>query len=76
VISFDLPERSTVDLAIYDVLGRKVVDLLDEEVDAGTHNLYWTNEGASGVYFIRFQAVSVGVPMERYIATKKCIALK
>jgi hypothetical protein len=56
-IKYDLPEPSHVSLVIYDVLGRKVVELVNSVKEAGYHSATW-NAGnvASGVYFARFTA--------------------
>lgn len=58
-ISFDLPEPSSVRVAIYDLLGREVANLFDGSTTAGRHNFAWdgrTISGTlvpSGTYFIR-----------------------
>ncbi|MBI5470860.1 MAG: T9SS type A sorting domain-containing protein, partial [Ignavibacteriae bacterium] len=56
-IKFDLPEASHITLAVYDVLGRKVAELVNGQVVEGYHTATW-NAGsvASGVYFARFTA--------------------
>jgi len=52
---FDLPEPSIVSLVVYDVLGRKVAELLNASRDAGHHSVTWNaKDVASGVYFARF----------------------
>jgi hypothetical protein len=57
-IKYDLPEQSHVSLVIYDVLGRKVVELENGVKGGGYHLATW-NAGnvASGVYFARFTAM-------------------
>ena len=56
-IPFDLPEDARVSLAIYDLLGRKVVTVLDEDVLAGRHQVVYVPNGlASGVYFYELRA--------------------
>lgn len=56
-IKFALPEESNVSLVVYDVLGRKVVDLVNGKHEAGYHSATWDASGvASGVYFARFTA--------------------
>jgi hypothetical protein len=58
-IKYDLPEQSHVSLVIYDVLGRKVVELENGVKDAGYHNVQWSTDNgqlSSGVYFARFVA--------------------
>jgi len=54
-ISFDLPQASVVTLKVYDILGREVATLLeDQEVEEGTQEVAFDGTGqASGVYFYR-----------------------
>jgi|GEM_PF-1185515 len=55
-IRFDLPEDTHAYMDIYDILGRRVRILLDEELTAGTHSLTFDAAGlASGVYFYRMK---------------------
>ena len=55
-IRFDLPEDTHAYMDIYDILGRRVRILLDEEMAAGTHSLTFDATGlASGVYFYRMK---------------------
>jgi hypothetical protein len=69
-IAFDLPEDSRVSLKIYDVLGRQVATLLDEQMQAGRHIVSWNAEGMpSGVYFTRLDA-------GRFSGTRKLILMK
>jgi PKD repeat protein len=75
VISFSLPVRSMVTLSIYDVLGRRIMTLLDEEQPPGTHWVGWdgTDERgvsmATGIYFYR---IATG----RFSSTRKMLLLK
>jgi len=56
-IKFDLPEASNVSLVVYDVLGRKVVELADGFFEAGYQSATWNaKDAASGVYFAQFKA--------------------
>ena len=44
-------------LKVYDVLGREVAILVNEEMDPGSHEVMWDASGfASGIYFYRFQS--------------------
>ena len=58
-IKFDLTDASLVRLAIYDMLGRQVDVLINQQLGAGTHNISF-NAGnlASGIYFYRLEAGS------------------
>jgi len=54
VISYQLPVNSKVILGIYDILGREVGKLVDEEQEAGKHEVRFNGTGlASGVYIVR-----------------------
>lgn len=61
-IRFELPEQSLVTIKIYDITGREVEVLLNEEKPSGSHIIYWNgrdNSGriaASGIYTYRFTA--------------------
>jgi hypothetical protein len=58
-IRYELPERGQVSLKVFDVLGREVVTLVNEEKDPGSHSAVWNaRDAASGVYFYRLQAGS------------------
>ena len=52
-VSFALPEKSKVNVVIYDVSGRLVEVLAQTEMTAGTHSLTWNAEVSSGVYFCK-----------------------
>ncbi len=56
-IQFDLAENSMVKLAIYDILGKEVSVLVNQQLEAGVHNITF-NAGklSSGVYFYRLEA--------------------
>tara|TARA_R110000868_G_scaffold37111_10_gene131561 strand:- start:51258 stop:54167 length:2910 start_codon:yes stop_codon:yes gene_type:complete len=56
-ITFDVAQTGSVSLAIYDMLGRKVSELVSNVKTAGTYSVYFDASGlSSGVYFARFQA--------------------
>ena len=70
VIKFDIPKNQHVKIVIYDLTGREVNKLLDEEVKAGTYNIRWNGSNyASGVYFYRIET-------ESYTLTKKMLMVK
>ncbi len=64
VISFDLAVPGQVNLAVFDLLGRKVKTLVDQQMGVGTFQVEWNGEDyngdavASGVYFYRLAAGS------------------
>jgi murein DD-endopeptidase MepM/ murein hydrolase activator NlpD len=55
-IAFDVPEVSHVRLTVYDLLGREVALLVNEERDSGTYRTVFNASNlASGVYLYRLQ---------------------
>jgi len=77
-IKFSLPEASQVSLKIFDMLGREVVTLVNEELSAGNYNYQWNGSRlASGVYLYRFTATSSsGNTKQQFIQVKKLMLLK
>lgn len=70
VISYQLPATTKVALTIYDVLGREVVKLVNEEQTAGRKEVQWNAKVASsGIYFYRLTAGN-------FIETKKMVLMK
>ncbi|MEA2030065.1 MAG: FlgD immunoglobulin-like domain containing protein [candidate division Zixibacteria bacterium] len=74
-IKFQLPSKSFVELSIYDVLGRKVKNIVHETVPAGAHSVIWDgcNESGeyvgSGIYFYRLSSGD-------FVESKKMLLLK
>ena len=65
IISLDLPLADRARLCVYNILGRKVITLLDEELSAGTHTVLWDGADesgravASGIYLYRLETETV-----------------
>ena len=74
-VSFALPERSRVNLEVFNILGQRVVSLVDDQMEAGYHQSVWNANVASGMYFYRIEAVSV-TDGKRFVDVKKMILLK
>lgn len=56
-ISFVIPESGNVTLKVYDILGRKVAEVVNEYLTAGKHELIFIGSDLpSGVYFYKIQA--------------------
>ncbi len=69
-IKYGINESSFVELRIYDILGRELRQIVNEEQDAGCYEAAFNADRlASGVYFYRLQAGS-------FIQTKKMLLLK
>jgi hypothetical protein len=57
VIRYKLTQKSQVTIEIYDILGRKVALMIDEQQPAGYHQAVWRDDGySSGIYFYKLQA--------------------
>jgi len=77
VISFQLPAFSKVSLKIYDLLGRAVAILVNEEKPAGYYKINFdASKLSSGVYFYRIAIHSDKMTAGEYINSKKFILLK
>jgi len=57
-IRYDLPKTLQVEINVYDVSGKLVANLVDENQTAGRYNVLWNVGGcSSGLYFIRLDAL-------------------
>lgn len=61
-IPFALPANEFVELAVFDVLGRKVTTLVNSTMEAGYHKVNWSGTDRqglgvpSGLYYVRFES--------------------
>lgn len=69
-IKYQLQIRNHVSITIFDLLGREVATLVNEERDPGLHEVAWDATGyASGMYLYRLYT-------DGYATTKKLVFLK
>lgn len=69
-IKFSLPETTEVSLKVYDVLGKKIADLLSGELNTGRYVVTFNASGLSGgVYFYTLRT-------NNFHSTKKLVVLK
>ena len=67
---YSIPTQSKVVIKVYDILGKEIATLINEEKSVGTYELTWNAENLpSGVYFYQLKAGD-------FIDTKKMILLK
>jgi hypothetical protein len=75
-INFTLSTRSAVRIEIFDVLGRKIIELVNGELDAGRHTTQWKADVCSGLYFYRMEAFPRNKPSVSFTQTKAMLVLK
>lgn len=69
-IKYSIPQTSFVTLKVYDILGRGVTTLVNEEKPVGNYEVeFSSNALANGIYFYRLQTGN-------FVETKKMILLK
>ena len=68
-IKFGLPSDTKVTLEVYNIVGQKVVTLVNEQMTAGYHQVEFSASNlASGIYFFRIGAGN-------FVKTKKLILM-
>lgn len=69
-IDFQLPERTFVNISVYDMLGKKVAEPVNRETEAGIHTIEFDGSNlASGTYIYRITA-------DKFTEVKKMILVK
>jgi len=69
-IKFEIPKSSYVKLNIYDINGRLLEYLINEEMNPGVYEVIWNASNySSGIYFYRFET-------ENYTETKRMTLIK
>jgi hypothetical protein len=57
IINYEIPRSSFVSLKVYDILGREITTLVNEEKPAGKYNVTFNaSKYSSGIYFYRIEA--------------------
>ena len=73
-IDFDLPLDSRVSITLYDISGREIKTLVNEQKTAGYYTIQFNSAGlSSGTYFYRIMTKSSAAD---YIMTKKMVLIK
>ena len=69
-LDFAIPVDSKVSLSIYNLQGREMSMLINDNIDAGYYTVVWdANTYASGVYFVKMIA-------GEYVKTQKLMLVK
>jgi hypothetical protein len=80
MINYSVPKTSFITIKVYDILGREITTLVNEEKKSGNYNVEFSARGgsvfggngsnlSSGIYFYRMQAGN-------FVETKKLILMK
>jgi hypothetical protein len=76
MIAFDVPERASITLKVYDLLGREVATILRNSFfEPGSHTVTFDGSRlASGVYFYSLKGEASG--RGTFVAVRKMLLLK
>jgi len=82
-VAFDIAKNSFTDIAVYDVLGRKVATLASGQLSPGTYKAQWNGTddrgfaASSGLYFVRLEAHGLDAGNTQvFSATRKLLLMK
>ncbi|NQV15450.1 endonuclease [bacterium] len=70
LIDFNVPNYEQIQLDVFDIMGRQVTNILNQELSPGQHQVSWNGTNASGIelssgiYFIRLSG-STGTQIQR-----------
>lgn len=69
VFNVNLTQNADVEISVYDVMGKKVETVKDEQMSAGQHDVIWKPENlAEGVYFVQM-VIDGAVTTKRIVHT-------
>ncbi|MDP8206930.1 MAG: T9SS type A sorting domain-containing protein [Candidatus Electryonea clarkiae] len=74
-IAFAIPEQADIRITVYNLLGKKVKDLINRQMTPGNHKVFWDGKGisdqevSSGIYFVNMETSG-------FNQTKKIVLLK
>ena len=69
-IKYQIPEHNFVSIKVFDILGKEIETLVNEEKSKGTYEISWNADYLpSGIYFYQLKS-------GKYIETKKMLLLK
>jgi len=69
-IKFDLPKESFVKLIVYDILGRELESIVNEDLVEGVYEVSWdASNYSSGIYIYKLE-------VEDFVESKKMVLIK
>jgi len=70
VVKYALPEAGMIDLSVFDLTGRQVMELASDQLQAGMHSVTIDGEAlTSGIYFVELQSA-------QHVSKSKIVLLK
>jgi hypothetical protein len=83
-LEFDIVERASTDISVYNLLGQKVSTLVARDLAPGTYTTSWNGTSdhgvpvTSGVYFVRMSSQSTGARgnSDHFSAVRKLVLMK
>jgi hypothetical protein len=76
-IPFHLKEASKVKISVYDILGRQIKVLTNQQYLSGSYSLSFDGNGlASGIYFVQAEITTSGTLRRNYSSVNKLILMK
>ncbi len=69
-IRYDLPESSEITLVVYDLMGRELIQLIENQLEAGYHWIIWDAKDHSG------RSVPSGIYIARLVTPKYTKSIK
>lgn len=75
LISYNIPVSGSVNLKVYNMLGKEVMTLVNTVAPAGTYSVRFDGSSiASGVYFYKLEAA--GKDGQKFVMTKRMVLIK
>ena len=77
-IKFEIPKTGFVKITVYDLLGREVTSLVNEQMQPGSYSVDWdASNFPSGVYFYRLEAGDPSTGSGRsFVESRKMVLIK
>ncbi len=69
-IQYDLPEAANVTLIVYDIIGREVIRLVDQQMRPGYHRIVWNARDNAG------RAIPTGIYITRLVTPEYSKSIK
>ena len=85
-LEYEIPEKGNVSFIVYDLLGKEIRNLTQNNLTAGYHSAQWNgadNDGnplSAGCYFYQLKVSSISItgsiPEQLFVQTRKMVLLK